>query len=147
MTFEGSRESLHSSENVEETIGAASARYEQEEKNRISLELQDGDLDHDDPDPLPTNASKNMKEDYLKLVEEYSLRVLEAFEICPGFKEESLWFEFTRTFRPETILHMPTELIVRWSHLLRNRGVQLFEKRGLSRKQALIKLLEVDSYI
>ena len=146
MTSEGSRESLHSAENVEETIGAASARYEQEEENRISLELQDGDLDHDDPDPLPTNASKKMKEDYLKLVGEYSLRVLEAFEICPGFKEESLWFEFTRTFRPETILHMPTELIVRWSHLLRNRGVQLFEKRGLSRKRALIKLLEVDSY-
>ena len=134
-----------SAENVAETIGEAAARYSEEaEENVRDYNLDESDFE--DPDPPASHASREEKKLYHDRVESYSRTVLEAFEACPSFTGEVLWIEFTRTFRSSTIKAMPPELVIRWSHLLRQGGINMPGRRGTSRVKTLIHLLESDTF-
>ena len=138
-------EGPNSPENLNETIGSAAARQFEIQDQPVFDEMDELE-EFEDPNPPAMNASNEVKTAYYESVQEYAESSLKAFERWPSVRGEVMWIEYLRTFRASTIKAMSQDLVIDWTNFLRNRGIVVLTSRGISRRRALLNVLETEKF-
>ena len=133
-----------STENLEETIGQAANRMTEE--SVVQDFLSEEDSDYGDPKPPSPQATPEQRNEYILDCEKYASETLDTFIKYTTFSGRVLWEEYTRTFRPETIYAISSNLVIRWTNYLRDGGVRLEYRRGFSRRKALAATLSAENF-
>ena len=133
-----------STENLEETIGQAANRMAEESLAQDFLFEEDSD--YGDPKPPSPQATPEQRNEYILDCEKYASETLDTFIKYTTFSGRVLWEEYTRTFRPETIYAISSNLVIRWTDYLRDGGVRLEYRRGFSRRKALAATLSAEIF-
>ncbi len=128
------------------TPGAAAQYYYNLSKNNTQSNLVKSLPEFEDPDPPKENATNEDILNYKTEVNAYSNEMYDIF-IENNYKGESLWIEFTATFRPQTIPNLSRNNISKWTTLLQNGGVYISRERKVTRTSALVQCLERDVFV
>jgi hypothetical protein len=102
------------------------------------------DMEWDDPNLPPADATATVDAEQRLELAAYAREMREHH----GEKvetAESFWFDLTITFRPVNEARLPKRELRLWRDLIKNKGVKVLERRGLSIAVAVVDVITASS--
>lgn len=94
----------------------------------------------EDPEPLRKDATETEAAAHKSLLNCYANKTIATYG-KNVFSGESLWFDFCRTFRPQSIKLWTRPIILTWPDFLAKREIHIAEGKRRQRDKAIIEIL------
>lgn len=145
MTHEASTSSTDPE--APKTPGAAAQYYQRLEMEAEQVKKFLADFpETDDPEPPGQKAGPAEIAKYQAKLKTYIDEMYDIF-IDADYKGESLWIEFTTTFRPASIPNFSRAQTSKWTKLLTDGGVYLSRRKRVTQAKALMECLTSEKFI